>query len=407
MKNVGSYSVRSAWRSMAETGLVPTVEESAPSTLRTTEVSEPFIALLKFYTFNAGKREIEALPVYCSNVERGCEWVGTIGTLEEHVATCGFTLVPCPEQCSDNSNEVKHFLRKLLDQHLALDCPNRYHECVHCGKKSTFTFITQTHDQKCRKKPIHCPTGCGNSMERQQVKRHIRIKCPYTMTPCKYKGIGCNTELMRKDMAAHEQDDKLHLHMALETVNIQQNAFWKALNSQQGVISKLQDTTKSQQDTIDSLQATVGLLRPKIFVLSGYLKKKQAGKAFRFPPFYTHVNGYRMALEVDANGWGRGACTHVSVCAPMLSGEHVKWPFIGKLSFTLLNQLEDKNHHTMTMPLTAADNTRVGSSWGFTEFILHSALTLDLIKNTQYLKDDCLYFRVSVKVDDHKPWLVN
>ena len=39
------------------------------------------------------------------------------------------------------------------------------------------------------------------------------------MIPCKYKGIGCDTELKREDMAAHEQDDKLHLHMSLETVN--------------------------------------------------------------------------------------------------------------------------------------------------------------------------------------------
>ena len=35
----------------------------------------------------------------------------------------------------------------------------------------------------------------------------------------------------------------------------------------------------------------------------------------------------------------------------------------------------------------------------------HSALGYDAKKNTQYLKDDTLYFRVSVAVADHKPWL--
>ena len=34
-----------------------------------------------------GKREIKALDVKCSNMERGCEWVGTVGTL--HGETCG------------------------------------------------------------------------------------------------------------------------------------------------------------------------------------------------------------------------------------------------------------------------------------------------------------------------------
>ena len=31
----------------------------------------------------------------------------------------------------------------------------------------------------------------------------------------------CDTELKREDMAAHEQDDKLHLHLALETINLE------------------------------------------------------------------------------------------------------------------------------------------------------------------------------------------
>ena len=30
--------------------------------------------------------------------------MGTVGTLEEHVATCGFTLVPCSKQCEDDND---------------------------------------------------------------------------------------------------------------------------------------------------------------------------------------------------------------------------------------------------------------------------------------------------------------
>ena len=81
----------------------------------------------------------------------------------------------------------------------------------------------------------------------------------------------------------------------------------------------------------------------------------------------------------------------------------LEWPFMGKVSFTLLNQLEDKNHHTMSV---AINNARAaGPPWGFATFIPHSALAYDPDKNTQYLKDDTLYFRVSVEVADHKPWL--
>ncbi len=57
----------------------------------------------------------------------------------------------------------------------------------------------------------------------------------------------------------------------------------------------------------------------------------------------------------------------------------------------------------MVLHLTNGDNTTVGDSWGDPMFIPHSALGHDPVKNTQYLKDDTIYFRV--KVEDNKPWL--
>ena len=55
--------------------------------------------------------------------------MGTVGTLEKHVATCGFALVPCPKQCRGADGDVIHFIRKDLDKHLKNDCPNRNYTC--------------------------------------------------------------------------------------------------------------------------------------------------------------------------------------------------------------------------------------------------------------------------------------
>ena len=304
------------------------------------------------------------------------------------MATCEFTLVPCPKQCKDDNNEVKCFKRKDLDTHLKNECPNRDYKCrSKCGEKGTYAYITEVHDKTCKMKILPCPNdGCDTKIQRQQVGKHTS-KCPHTVIPCKYRGIGCDTELKREDMAAHEQDDKLHLHMALETVNSQQ----RALNAVQARVDLLQN------------------IKSKIFMLSGYKKKKETDEIFRFTPsFYTHPNGYLMTLRVGANGCGEFKGTHVSVHAPILKGEHdadLKWPFIGKETYTLLNQLEDKNHYTLTLPIRSKHNARVGSQWGFSNFIPHSALAYDPVKNTQYLKDDKLYFRLTVEVADHKPWL--
>jgi TNF receptor-associated factor 4 len=204
------------------------------------------------------------------------------------------------------------------------------------------------------------------------------------------------------------------------------------LNIEEGDISKLQEST-SQQNILQRQQGEINVLRkdttllqstiklhqgvldsqgkPKVFVLSQFRKRKEAAEQFQFPPFYTHYNGYCMALRVDANGLENGLGTHVSVFAPILKGEHdaeLKWPLVGNVTFTLLNQLKDKNHHSLPLSLDSWD-VLVGSAWGRAQFIHQSALSHDPVKNTQYLKDDTLYFRMSVEVADYelKPWLMN
>ena len=176
-------------------------------------------------------REIKAFPITC-NINKKCEWEGTVGSLEEHKTACKFALVPCPKLC----NSVKD-----LDEHLK-NCPNRDHECPLCGEKGGYVSMTHDHDKSCKKQPVHCP-GCGDAVERQQVPEHVS-KCPHTVIPCKYKGVGCDAELERKDMAAHEQDDKLHLHMALDTVTSQQDA----MDQQQDAINSLQDDVRTLQN---------------------------------------------------------------------------------------------------------------------------------------------------------------
>ena len=115
-----------------------------------------------------------------------------------------------------------------------------------------------------------------------------------------------------------------------------------------------------------------------------------------------------MAIRVCINGVNAGKGTHVSVYALLLRGKYdarLKWPFVGTLAYTLLNQLDENNHYTRTLSIETAHNACVGSASGFPKFIPHSALGHDTSKNTRCLKDGTLYISVEVKVADHKPWL--
>jgi hypothetical protein len=188
-------------------------------------------------------------------------------------------LAPCPNKCKEGRNKVKCFMRRDLDKHLRNGCPNRDHSCQYCGKKGTYAKITWIHDDKCEEKILPCSNvGCTETMERQNIDEHVRTECPHTVVPCKHKGIGCTSQLKRIDMPAHEQDDKLHFHMALDTVNV------------------LQDTISVLQDKCLTVTLKNDHSEFMTFAVSDYQKMEEAGVTFTSPPFYTHINGYLMEV---------------------------------------------------------------------------------------------------------------
>ena len=318
-------------------------------------------------------------------MERGCRWTGTIGTLDNHIATCNFALVPCPNKCEDDKGAGElHHMRKDLDDHLKTKCPKRAYECHHCGEKGTYASITEDHDKVCDKKIVPCPnkaSGCPLSMERGKTKQHVRSVCDYTEVACAYESLGCAVRMLRKDIKKHQgNDDKVHLHLSLQTVCI----------------------LKEQHMTLSEGEALV-------FKLSGYASKKENNEEFKSIPFYTSPGGYKMCISVDVNGYSVGKGTHVTVFTELLEGRYddqLHWPFLGTVTYELLNQLADEKHHSRESFYDADDNTQVGNRCGFHEFLPHSSLSHDPATNTQYLLDDTLYFRMSVIVDHHKPWLV-
>ncbi len=325
------------------------------------------------------------LPVKCDNMERDCHWVGTVGTLEEHVGVCQFILVPCPKKCKDDNGILK-ITRRDLPQHLITKCPNRYYSCEHCGLKGTYA-TTLDHYDTCEKKMITCTNeGCTIKIKRRNVKSHLSEKCRHTVISCKYTSIGCDVELKRKDMRAHEQDDKAHLNKALDSV------------------VELQKKVQSNKDTVVELQQkskkVLGEGEPMIFKVTEFQDKVDK-EDYHSPSFYTSPNGYHMRIEVNA--YGNGVVVEVIVLEGKYDDE-LNWPFVGKVDIELLNQLEDENHHSMELEFTPVHNINAGGS-GRVEYIPDSELSRNSATNTQYLKDDTLYFRISVEVSDHKPWL--
>ena len=382
---------------MERINLVLTAGLNSHSTLKMPEVSTPHVRVIIMCVLITGKRDIKALQVKCSNVDRECKWVGTVGTLEAHMVTCEFTLFFCPKECKDDENKIAHFMRKDLHNHLENDCPNRDHKCEYCGEKGTYAHITQVHDDTCEKKIVPCPNaGCTKTIQRKKVKRHL-AKCVYSEIPCKYQRLGCDVKMMRRDMPAHEEDDKLHLHMALD----------KVINMEEEITTMKQQIVTMKQQREDDATKVLRNGASLTFELTGFAKKKDDNK-FSSSTFYSSPKGYHMRIDVYANGNGTGMGTHLSIYVRILKGKYddkINWPLVGKVTCEILNQLEDNNHFIRIIQMNQEDNTLVKKCWGYYKTCPHAELSHDPVMNTQYLKDDTLYFRVSVDIPDHKPWL--
>ena len=357
--------------------------------------------------------------------------------LSDHLTACEYTLLHCPNKCIENTNEVQ-MLRRDLDHHLKDACPNRQYQCPHCKDTGRYCDITTTHLDICSKLKIPCPNSeCKSLVFRCDFADH-QSKCLFQKVPCTYAGIGCEEELLRKDLEQHEKEDAiLHLQLATETVHKQQqeiNELKDEIDELEEEIDELEEEIDEQREEIKKQHGemktvkdeqiilsdgiTAGQAGPCVFKMTKYHQHKSTKDIWYSPPFYTHPGGYKMCIKVYANGCDDGADTHVSVFAYLMRGkndDNLPWPFTGRVGITLLNQLTDKNHYTNTVSFPQdsdeankriLDGERAHTGYGQPTFISHNQLGYDTAKNCQYLRDDCLYFQIKVQAaKPMKPWL--
>ena len=130
---------------------------------------------------------------------------------------------------------------------------------------------------------------------------------------------------------------------------------------------------------------------------SNYQKLKARGRLVDSPSMYTHPGGYSFRLKLWPNGY-KG--THTSVSVHTLKSDHdaeLKFPVKFTTTVQLLNQHRDQDHHTRDIQCQVTmekigELEYIGVDWTFIPF---AALEWNRDKQTQYLKDECLKFRIT------------
>ena len=379
------------------------------------------------------QRKILALEVRCTMKDRGCPWTGQLQHLDAHLEVttgdCEYVDVECPKKC------VQKVQKRYVDTHLANECPNRDYRCPHCNFENKF-HVVSNHFDVCPYYPLACPNRCGATFERDDLEDHMKM-CRLEKVQCVFDNAGCQAKFIRENEDEH-MDQNTQKHLALmpaatlrisqdfeQKLQEQQETFEKKLKEQNeelcGQLNGLQETLKvkdlqirameerlqtndlvieQQLQTIKQMCRAVGI-PPYDITLSNYQEVKAQDDSIDSTPMFTHPGGYKFILTLRPNGIGvcKGAQVSVTVC-PLKSYHDTELKFPVKFTITvqLLNQHRDQDHHTRDIlyerkTMEGVRNwENIGYNW---RVISHAALEWNCDKQTQYLKDDCLKFRVT------------
>ena len=157
------------------------------------------------------QRHLNALKVYCTHKEQGCEWMGELRELDHHLNAnpksgeeltgCEFVELSCIHGCGGR------FQRHSLNDHCN-SCPSRPFSCEYCSHSSTYQDVVDHHWSECPQYPLQCPNSCDSScIERQHLEDHLHKECPLEKVNCEFQFAGCVAQVQHKDMATHVKDN--------------------------------------------------------------------------------------------------------------------------------------------------------------------------------------------------------
>ena len=147
------------------------------------------------------QKKVQSLKVRCSHKEKGCKWVGALGSLQiDHIdKDCQYVEVQCRYS---GCGEVMQ--RRFTDEHMSNKCALRPFACQYCDYNDSYRNVTEKHWPICKKYPLPCPNECDEkTIERQNLEGHLKQTCPLQLIPCEFKSAGCRDLIQRQDMAAH------------------------------------------------------------------------------------------------------------------------------------------------------------------------------------------------------------
>ncbi|XP_064394097.1 TNF receptor-associated factor 2-like [Halichondria panicea] len=329
-------------------------------------------------------------------------------------------------------------------QHLKV-CHHHFHKCLNgCGAIFKRDYL-EDHNKICSQQKVQCEfryAGCEAEFIRDKQKEHIEqntqkhLALIATILATQQELQQANKQELQKQQQIFEQKfrdqyEKKHevvvkelkdmqvswdefQRKTNEETDMQHQKLESSLGAKDEQIKQLQTAIAENKKTlgtehrsdINSLRLEVGA-PPYEIVFTDYQKYKRENMSS--PLLKVHSGGYVYSLTLYPNGTEGGTGSHLSLKIslpayskrPLDHKDQTDHPSSLKITIELLNQHRDQDHITRVMTYESSDFMRAVKEYGFPERVMPDIKFISLAdlewnpdRQTQYLKDDCLKFRV-------------
>ena len=238
------------------------------------------------------QQPLYGFEVSCSNMASSCDWQGELGKLDQHLnlnpdkdklsVGCAYTNVKCLF-CKEL------YQRSKIEHHQGSQCTERPFTCSMCEEyNSTYDDVITNHTPVCKCRPVECPNSCGaNNLQHQHLEEHVSTQCPLSYVDCEFSDAGCDAKVHRKDLHSHMEENMV-THVSL--------------------LARENKKLKLQLKDQEEMSKKMGLLEEKIEKVKFQLTRVPPlylecldvkTKLWKSEPFYSHVGGYKLQLEVN------------------------------------------------------------------------------------------------------------
>ena len=325
----------------------------------------------------------------------------------------------CVESDGERRGEVVRVVRverRQLAEHEREFCSQRELKCEFCGG-AVRACEMNPHLGECEEFPVDCPNGCEaagetgtGQMWRGAVPLHL-TECPLQRVECPYREYGCGEEVERRQLDLHERE-YMHTHFRLAMKEMKQKQMES--NNKIKLLAKenteLKETQIFQANKINCLEKQDTELKEIISnLVSGGLEWKIKGvkqkiekKEYSFSePFYVGLYKCQGNIVWDFSNTGKVGC---GIC--IIKGEFddkLKWPFIVRCKFVLLNQNRNEDNHICSREVTKDDLQEFPQCFQKPTEIRNIGIGIpSFISNTEiltekYCKEDSISLHITVE----------